>query len=560
MDGEFKNVIRSDGRGYYAYLPAIFIHNDPTFEASLKAETAHALPDFNQFYLYRNDAGQTYNKYFPGIAVLQAPFFAGGCIMATISGASVDGYSEPFEFAFLLGSLFYSILGIFLFSAVLKRLFPELDEIIPWLVIAVYFATTLLMYNTYTLGLSHHYSFFLFSWFAWLVLKLKETWSVRHVVLLGLVLGLIALVRPTNILVVLSLPLLLGDLTTLQLFFQTLFARKARLFLIGTASFLAVVLVQFSLWKWQSGHWVVWSYSGEGFNFGHPAFFENLFGFRSGVLVHTPLILISALVSLLWIKTDRFKAAFWWIYLLVNTWVISSWWCWDYETSFGNRPFTEHTIFLMLPLFSLLQAQKPKLSQFRALSVVFVAFALLGAVRYFSYTSDYMIDQRFTASNYFESLAVWNDDNFGRWQYPHSVVPFGECSHENVLRDDHNTVEITPEIQFFGEGLLALNGHDRSHEILYFRVSMEKKCTQPVSGAVLVVHAFTNDQSKSYYRAMPLFNDRLEGVSDWAEISFSGQIPDHFKEFDQVKIYVWNKDQEHFELRNLKISVDQYTS
>lgn len=553
LEGEFKNVIRSDGRGYYAYLPATFLYNDPTFVASLEAETANAQPNFNQYYLYQNAEGSRYNKYFPGIAILQAPFFGLGCIAASISGAEIDGYSEPFELAFLLGSLFYSFLGLWLLYQCIRLRFPELKDVASWLTIGLYTATTLLMYNTVTLGLSHHYSFFLFGLFAWCILKFQRNKHRKFVLGIGLTLGLIAIVRPTNILVVLAIPLLLKDALELKQFFQSLFSQRARNFLIAFAGLLVVVSLQFFLWKWQSGKWFTWSYSGEGFNFSHPAFIENLFGFRNGVFLHSPIIFASALAAVYLFLKNRYLAGFWWLYFLLNAWVISSWWCWDYETSFGNRPFTEHSFFLLIPLLQVLQHRR------KILWSTLIFCALLGTIRYGSYVSGYMIDQRFSSQNYFSSLAIWKSENFDRWRYANSVVPFGERIDEAILAYKTDVTQVRASDEFV-HSVNYSTPKNRTHERMYFRVWLDKKSSQPLKNVSLVIHATDDDSPFTHYHAIPLHNDRLEGVREWAGISFSGQIPDHFNDFEKVKIYIWNQGKETFELRNVRIFIDTYKS
>lgn len=551
LDGEFKNVIRSDGRGYYAYLPAILIHDDPTFEASLEAETKNAGQNFNQYYLYKNEDGATYNKYFPGMAVLQSPFFAGGCLMAVISGAPVDGYSEPFELAFLLGSLFYVIFGLFLFSFCLKQLFPKYSKYVPWLVIGVFSSTTLLMYSTFTLGLSHHYSFFLFSVFFYLALRLRKEISGKTLFWLGITLGMIALVRPTNILVILILPYLLNDSITMKQFFGQLFTNKAKLFLKGILGFALVFSLLFIVWKWQSGNWIVWSYSGEGFNFFHPAIWENLFSFRNGLFLHSPILIVT-FIGAVWITlVNRSKMLWWWLYFGLNSWVISSWWCWDYETSFGNRPFTEHVIFLILPLFYLME-KKPKV-----VVGALIFFATIGGMRYQAYANGFMVDQRFTAANFLPSLAIWNTENAGRWQFPRSVNPFGEKVNELVILNRSEKLEFNSATEFGLDAGMEIS-QNRTKEILFFRASMEKRVKKPLKDVFLVVHATNENGSKVYYKAVELFNDRLEGQNDWAEISFSGQIPDHFHEFTNVKIYLWNRGKNEFELRNIRMSIETF--
>jgi hypothetical protein len=553
LDGEFKNVIRSDGRGYYAYLPALFLYNDPTFSASLEAETTNATPNFNQYYLYETQTGERYNKYFPGIALLQAPFFGLGCLAAKVSGASIDGYSEPFEFAFLLGSLFYSVLGLWLLHLCIQLRFPKLRSEAPWLTILIYGASTLFMYNTYTLGLSHHYSFFLFTLFAWCILKFRSNTQLKFAIAAGLTLGLIALVRPTNILVVLAVPILLKDTSELKMFLQALIARRGRIVLSAFASFLLLFSLLFFIWKWQSGQWVTWSYSGEGFNFFKPAFIENLFGFRNGLFVHSPIILVSAISALVLIRKEKSWLLFWWLYFLLNTWIISSWWCWDYETSFGNRPFTEHTFFLLFPLLTLMS------KKLKWLWFSLGTFALLGLIRYTTYVNGYMIDQRFTAKNYVQSLAFWKEENFDRWRYGRSVVPFGKRIEEDILVYHQPIIDVKARQTFIQTASKNLSPH-RTNERYYFRVWLEKKSTSPLNHVYLVVHATDDDSDFMHYHAIPLYNDRLEGVGRWGEVSLSGQIPDHFNDFEHVKMYIWNQGKEAFQLRNVQMYIDTYKS
>lgn len=553
LEGEFKNVIRSDGRGYYAYLPAVFMYNDPTFEESLEAETRNAKPNFNQFYLYQNQEGRRFNKYFPGIAVLQAPFFGVGCISAMISGAPVDGYSEPFEFSFLLGSLFYSLLGLWLLYRCIQLRFPELKSIASWLTILIYTATTLLMYNTYTLGLSHHYSFFLFGLFAFCILKFKNSEKQKFVLAAGLTLGLIVLVRPTNLLVLLAIPLMFDTWSEFRLVIQQLFTNKARLFLAALGGFFIIVFLQFLLWKWQSGKWFTWSYSGEGFNFFHPAFLENLLGFRNGLFLHSPIVFISVISAFWLFFRNRYLPGFWWLYLLLNTWVISSWWCWDYESGFGNRPFTEHSFFLLIPLLHAFKNRRKWL--WTSLAV----FAFLGIVRYGSFVSGYMVDQRFTAENYFASLAVWDDNNFGRWRYANSVVPFGERIDEAILSYDMETRHFSEDNEFI-QTVEYAPPKNRTNERMYFRVWLDKKSKKPLENVSLVIHATDEDSDFIHYHAIPLYNDKLAGINEWAPVSLSGQIPDHFNDFEKVTMFIWNQGKETFDLRNIRIFIDLYKS
>src|SRR3954463_5724293 len=92
-DDAYKKIIRGDGKGFYMYLPAIFITQD----------LGQQEPD-NRF-IFKTEGGSI-NKYFAGTAVCMAPFFAAG-YAADFSGDAPDGYSEPFQKALSIAALFY---------------------------------------------------------------------------------------------------------------------------------------------------------------------------------------------------------------------------------------------------------------------------------------------------------------------------------------------------------------------------------------------------------------------------------------------------------------------
>ena len=72
------NVVTSDGRGYYAFLPAVFVFQDDEYEQVKKAELANFVHWGNQNYIYETEEGRRYNKCFPGVALVQSPAFLTG--------------------------------------------------------------------------------------------------------------------------------------------------------------------------------------------------------------------------------------------------------------------------------------------------------------------------------------------------------------------------------------------------------------------------------------------------------------------------------------------------
>lgn len=543
-------VIGSDGSGYYAYLPALLLYKDGSFEQSAAAEKKYTRTE--PLYLYKTKDGKTYNKYFPGVAVLQLPGFIAAWIAVKFTSHPADGYSAIFKFSFYFNALLYAFLGLFFFCKVLQQIFGEQFEKYPWIVIVIYCTTPLLYTAIDTPSNSHIYSFFLFALFAWQTLRLKSTFSSNGIFVLGLITGMIFLVRPTNLVVVIMLPFLLETKENTTSFFKTLFRSKFKNLSMGFLGLTLPILVLLLSWKWQTGRWILWSYSGEGFNWLHPAILQNLFSFRSGIIWQSPIMLFAfAGVIYMW-KNNPFKTCCWILYFGLNLWIISAWWCWDFESNFGNRPLTEHFLFLLLPLFYL------PLNKSFLLKTGLIILALIGIIRWIELREGYMSVQRFTKDNYFKSLVFWKKENKGRWNLTNSVVPFGKRIESDVLLSQDGIIRITPEQEFSMSAEKSLR-KNRSNERYYYYVTLERKLIDPEwKDIFLVVDAYNSDMSKRYYRPTNLFNDKLAGKKDWEKIVCSGTIYDNFQELEYVKIYLWNPSGTSILIKNINISLELY--
>lgn len=550
---QLREVIRSDGRGYYAYLPALFIFSDNQFTTSAAKEKSYYPDAADQLYLHKNKEGNYYDKYFPGIAVMQLPFFGMACLFSYLAGLPVDGYSNIFSFFYFLGYLFYAIAGVYLFYRLFTSRYPQHKKTIGYLLPLFYLSTTMLFYGFHTPSLSHGYSVFLFAAFGLLILRLQTNISFRLLLGLGALVGLIFLVRPSNLLVLTIIPFLLGNLVTTRELSKKLFFKEFKKGLLVPIGFILVASVLFLLWKWQTGKWIVWSYNGEGFNLLQPHFLDGLFSFRNGLFLHAPIVILILFgVFFLW-KKSRFQSTWWLVYFVINFWVISSWWCWDYDSPFGNRPLTEHFVFLLLPLGEWLHEHRKK--------IFFVGLfftSIVGGLRYYAITSGFMPDQRFTSSNYVESLAVWKHDNSNRWQFTESTPPFGKESIQlNLLRMKESQSINGEEYAFTSSIQLPAVSTDRR---LYYRVALSKKHTNPLfDGVFLVIDGNSKDKKKRFYSCIPLYNDRKDGDGTWHTILFTGQVYDPFNECDEVSFYLWNQSHKQFEIKDLSFELGIYT-
>ena len=344
--------IRSDGLGYYLYLPATFIFHDLGLHSIADFFRSGALPEQAGAQLWHDSGpalweatGNYLIKYPLGEAVLMTPFFLLACLLALVSGAPVDGFSPVFQYLAAGSGLCYALAGIAVLWKVLEAHFEQKTILIALL--GLVFGTNLFHYATYDSLFSHVYSFFLFSAFLYAVQRIYSRGLTRLFLSAGAIAGLIVITRPTN-----GLWLIFGlcyGVDSLQSARERLGFWKlhTRDLLLAGLLFLAVVALQLAYWKAVTGQFVVFSYQGETFCFAHPEIVNVLFSVRKGLFFWAPLLLtvVPGLAFVRQQAREYFLPIL--LFLPLNIYVIASWHCWFYGGSFGHRAFIES-----LPLFA----------------------------------------------------------------------------------------------------------------------------------------------------------------------------------------------------------------
>jgi len=354
----WRGIIGSDGKGYYAYLPAVFIYDDLNFGFFDQIEKEKYF-NGDTYYEYRIGANdRIINKYYCGTALVQTPFFLIAHALSSLFGYDTDGYSKLYAVFVSIAALFYLFIGLLYLNSTLKTY--QVKDTHRALVIAIaVFGTNLFYYAVVEPSVSHIYSFGMISMFAYYARKYFETSKGKLLVVLLLLLGLIVLIRPVNGLIVFALPFLAGDIPALKTgFLQAV--QKWKYLLIGIAAFLAVVAIQLIIYKISTDQFVVYSYGKERFHWSEPHFFDILFSYRKGLFVYTPIYLVSLVgVFYLW-KKSRFAFFSWFGFFLLITYVFSSWWMWYYGGSFSSRVYVEFIPLFMIPLGVALASIKRK--------------------------------------------------------------------------------------------------------------------------------------------------------------------------------------------------------
>lgn len=327
-----NDVISSDVKGYYGYLPAVFIHNDLEFN---NLEVYNIEGDFKLWYYYTEDSVK-YIKFPPGMAIMYSPFFGAAHASTSFNDAPPNGYSYPYQIALLIGSLFYTVLGIFFLCKLLLLHFS--DRATASTILVLFLATNLYYYTTYDFALTHGYSFALLSAFLYGTIRWLRTFQWRYVFLLGFSGGLLVAVRNIDILF-LSFVFLydIRSVKDLKERGQLLFQKRAQV-LIGIACLFLMLLPQLLYNLYISGSVFLYAYTDERFFFFAPHLFDSLLSYRNGWLVYTPVMVLSIL-GLFYLK-KRVPSMFVFVFLNVPLYyyVLASWWCWWF-VGIGNRAY-----------------------------------------------------------------------------------------------------------------------------------------------------------------------------------------------------------------------------
>lgn len=337
-----QNNFSWDVANYYSYLPA-YISNNGSFEFDHRVFNNDYLPvcPFDSLHIPKT----TY-----GMSLMWSPLYALGYKIAINQNDPLDGFSEPFSTVIHWGSIVYAIIGLILLRNFLIKFFSEKVTTITLAIL--FLGTTLFYYSVGMPEMSHANLFLLFSAFLLCNYHWHKKQSISLSILLGLIIGLIALIRPTDVLIV-SLFLFWPVSETFNLKDKIVFLLKnyKGILLMILMAFI-IWIPQFLFWKARTGHYLYFSYPGEQFFWSDPQLMNTLFSYRKGLFVYTPLISL-AFIGFFFMKgTIKEIRNVIIVITLINVYMISCWWDWFFGGSFGARAFVQHFAYLSLPLAS----------------------------------------------------------------------------------------------------------------------------------------------------------------------------------------------------------------
>lgn len=356
-NSRYERPINGDAKAYYAYLPAIFIYQDPSFTFTKKVETLYYPEDGSHFkdFLNEQQNGRSVNKTFPGLSILYAPFFFLAMAFARIAGYPVDGYSLPFHLAISLSHVVYFFIGLRFLLAFL-RIQKVKDAVSYMLFVAAIFGTNCWYYLVYDHSVSHIHNFFLSCVLIWTMSEWVRKRNPKALGWMGVTLAILVITRPTNAVMLLFLPLIYGVSSGKSRFELKGFLELLSLLLTDLKKILFYILlgalvlfVPFLLWKWQADLWLVYSYKDEGFDFTDPHTLKFLFSYEKGWFLWSPALIFGLVYGMAhWFKRSIVDLALFMMPMALIVFILSSWWCWTYGDGFGQRPMIEYIPFVLI--------------------------------------------------------------------------------------------------------------------------------------------------------------------------------------------------------------------
>jgi hypothetical protein len=333
-----------DAFGYYQYLPAAFIYHDIERQEWVAAidSTYHVIGDGGLYQLMELENGNRATKYLGGAAMMELPFFLIGHGIAGATGHPQDGFSPPYQWAIGLAPLFYCVLGLFVLRNVLLRWYT--DVTVSLVLVLVALATNAIQYISVDGAQTHGFLFALYCAILWATVKWHETPRNRWALLIGAIIGLACVTRPTEA-IMLFIPLLWNTHTKEDAEAKWALVRRHRPhILLALSAAFVMLLPQLIYWKIVTGSFVF--DVGSKWDFLNPHW-RVLIGWEKGWFIYTPITLLF-IIGLFFMRGKP-----WWksvlVFTLLNIWIVIAWHDWRYGGSYSARALVQSCPVLALP-------------------------------------------------------------------------------------------------------------------------------------------------------------------------------------------------------------------
>ncbi|MEO7275776.1 MAG: hypothetical protein ABIX28_17090 [Vicinamibacterales bacterium] len=381
-------IYSSDEIEYFSYLRSIWFDHDVSFENEYQyfhdRNIARA-EGFHETFLERvTEAGRRPNFGTIGSALLWSPFYAVADVSVRLrraAGSSVaaDGFSQPYIAAVAYGSALYGFLAVLLTIGAARRVLPAsakasarpgfaggtvrppaetTNDSSLFGSLVVWAGSPLLFYMYVAPPMSHACSAFAVALFVTVWLYVRQDWSVRGVIALGMSAGLMAMVREQDAFFAIGPAL---DFVLHGRRGQSIGA-IARMTVAGCAATVLTMAPQFAAYQGLNGHMTPSRLVARKMTWTAPHALEVLFSPAHGFVFWTPLAVL-AVAGLGWLavrstgeRRDVARLAL--LMIALQIYVGGSVESWTVAGAFGQRRFVALTALLGIGLAALWDAAR----------------------------------------------------------------------------------------------------------------------------------------------------------------------------------------------------------
>ena len=572
-----------DVLGYYTYLPATLIHDDFLLEdiSWLKKEVAERDLTGTLYFISENKEGKPMYFFMMGMALFFLPWFLIGHAIALGFDFPPNGFSPPYVYALVTGALFYTLAGAYVLREILKKFFK--DQLVALLLVIIYLGTNtvhhLIAKNLETVNVL----FLLSAIVIWNTLKWHETFKAKNLFAIGVSIGLMILVKPSEILIGLF-PLLYGVTSIRSLKEKaSLIARYRIGFLATIAIGVLILLPQMFYWHQLTGQFIYDSYNnpGVGLDWSNPYVTEVLFSFKKGWLIYTPVMILS-LFGFIWMYREN-KKLFWpsFIYFLLSFYLMSSWTEWWYGSSYSCRPIITLYPLLAISLGYFFKSLANTKHVVKCGSLMFVGLCLvLNQFQWWQFRSYILHDFRMTKEYYqkvFLKTTVSIEDR--KLLDYESDFSGGIGMIEEFKRKDWLTIDFSnlPEqisspkivnknkvplffIDSTEQWAFSLEHSvsdvtDADHFFLEYRVTYRYSSDIPDNGFPLL-SSFIKRSNGTYGYAG--FDLKAAKKGEWVTETFRYSAPSIRNQNDRISSHIWNRSSSAIEIKHFQVDVHEW--
>lgn len=372
------DFLYGDAVGYYLYLPATFVyHNlqdmDQLPESDSLGKYVHTyVREAKAASLAKTNEKHWVDQYTYGIALMELPFWTGAHAYELLAGKPAKGYGAVYKAAIIAGNILYVLLALLLIYRVLRNYFEHIPSVLT--VGLLLLSTNLFWFTFRQFGMSHVPLLFLYALLIFLTIRIHKRPSLLSFMLMGLVAGIITVIRPTDI-VCLLIPFLFGVYNKQTLLNKWSFIRQHRKdVLIAIVCFTVPIIPQLLYWHLTTGHYIYYSYHEQTFNWTEPIqIVKGLFYFGNGFFPYAP-VMVFAIAGIFLFRYTRPWITVMATLLPLYIYIIYSWYCYNYINGFGSRPMIHMFPLLAIPLGAFVQYVSKKGPVLRVLFAIYCIF------------------------------------------------------------------------------------------------------------------------------------------------------------------------------------------